>query len=149
VSTLQDGSRRLRSRSPRLDEDDEREGRQLMPSIVETLEQEKMWYGQDGRPYLIEEMELSHVVNTLAFLRRRAPDLQRHRAWWDALNQHATQWQGLEDDPAVWLERRPLIKALKYELLLRGTVDGEVVDVRGELASPPVEVGTGTDLEPR
>jgi hypothetical protein len=104
-----------------------------MPSIVETLEQEEMWYGQDGFPYRVTDMETSHVVNVLAFLRRRAPQLQRHRAWWDALNQRATEWQSLEDNPAAWLERRPLVKALKYELLLRGTVDAEVVDVRGEL----------------
>ena len=81
-----------------------------MPSIVETLEQEVFWFGQDGRPYLIESadqsctceypyegapqaghhpncmlmtpvMEQSHRINVLHFLRRRAPQLQAHWVW--------------------------------------------------------------------
>lgn len=112
-----------------------------MPSIVETLEQEEMWYGQDGFPYRVAEMELSHVTNVLAFLRRRADDLLARRRWYESVMErrygkcddgcwHPT---GIEDSAAAWLERRPLVKALKYELVLRDTVDGEVVDVKGEL----------------
>lgn len=114
-----------------------------MPSILETLEQEEMWYGQDGFPYRVAEMELSHVVNVLAFLRRRAIQLAAQRDWHDLRDAAFTYENGrpidvhiensVGDDPAAWLERRPLVKALKYELLLRDTVDGEVVDVRGEL----------------
>lgn len=112
-----------------------------MPRIIETLEQEEMWYGQDGLPYRIKEMELSHVVNVLAFLRRRADDLVRHEAWYqvnhaplDEQRAILERWRHvIQDDTAAWLERRPLIKALKYELLLRDTVDGEVVEPRTEL----------------
>src|SRR4051812_16844680 len=112
-----------------------------MPSIVETLEQEEMWYGQDGLPYRVAEMETSHVVNVLAFLRRRRGDLLRHEVWYELSHAPLVEQRGilerwrteLSDDPAAWLERRPLVKALKYELLLRGTVDAEVVDVWGEL----------------
>lgn len=113
-----------------------------MPSIIDTLEQGEMWYGQDGYPYRIAEMELSHVANVLAFLRRRAPDLLSRRVHWEA--GHAMRegrWSAwveesrtrLEDDPAAWLERRPLIVALEHELRNRGAVDGEVVPTRGEL----------------
>jgi hypothetical protein len=100
-----------------------------------------MWYGQDGLPYRIEDMETSHVVNVLAFLRRRADDLVRHEAWYEVSRAPLTEqrailerWRTeLGDDPTAWLNRQPLIKALQYELLLRDVVDGEVVNVRGEL----------------
>lgn len=112
-----------------------------MPRIIETLEQEELWYGQDGRPYRVVEMETSHVVNVLAFLRRRADDLVRHEAWYEVnrapLDEQRAileRWRGvIQDDPAAWLERRPLIKALKYELLLRTSDDGEVLEPRAEL----------------
>lgn len=113
-----------------------------MPRIIETLEQEEMWYGQDGRPYLIAEMETSHVSNVLAFLRRRADDLVRHEAWYEvnraSLNEQRAileRWRTvIQDDPASWLKRRPLVRALEHELRRRGTVDGEVVEVAGELS---------------
>lgn len=112
-----------------------------MPRIIETLEQEEMWYGQDGKPYRVAEMETSHVVNVLAFLRRRADSLVRHEAWYevnrapldDQLHILLRWRRVIEDDPAAWLERRPLIAALERELRNRGAVDGEIVPVRGEL----------------
>jgi len=112
-----------------------------MPRIIETLEQEEMWYGQDGRPYRVTEMETSHVVNVLAFLRRRADDLARHAAWYEVSHAPLSRqleiidrWRGeLGDDPVAWLERRPLVKALRYELVLRDTVEGEVIGEVKEL----------------
>lgn len=105
-----------------------------MPSIVQTLEQGEMWYGQDGRPYRIEEMEQSHRVNTLAFLRRRAKALQEHRTWAEqqvmnrAPDEVHSEWlRGLDEPAEQWLERRPFIVALKAAIARHDAVDGQVV----------------------
>ena len=139
-----------------------------MPKIVETLRQGEWWYGQDGFPYRVAEMELSHVVNTLRWLRRRANTLRLQHHWDEfleysdlpdcdagpAAERAFVQWLGaqptLDVDPVAWLELTPLVKALKRTLILRGSTDGDVVDVRYDEELEDVSSGTngravGTD----
>lgn len=118
-----------------------------MPKIVETLRQDEMWYGQDSFPYRIREMELSHVANVLDWLGRRAHMLRLQHYWDEFLElndicddevgprteEAFTRWLGanptLEQNAVQWLRSMPLVKALRYELVLRGSVDGDVVGV--------------------
>lgn len=121
-----------------------------MPKIIETLGQDEWWYGRDSYPYRVAEMETSHVGNVLEWLRRRASQLRLQHYWDDFLEysdlddldvgpeteREFVRWLGvnptLDVDARWWLEQLPLVKALKYTLLLRGTIDGDVVSVRTE-----------------
>jgi hypothetical protein len=53
-----------------------------VPKITDTLRQDEWWYGRDSFPYRITEMETSHVVNVLDWLRRRAY-ARRLQLYWD------------------------------------------------------------------
>lgn len=119
-----------------------------MPKIIETLRQDEMWYGQDNFPYRISTMETSHIGNVLDWLRRRAHMLRLQHYWDEFLElndicddevgprteEAFIRWLGanpaLEQNGFKWLEQMPLVKALRYELVLRGTIDGDVVKVR-------------------
>lgn len=118
-----------------------------MPDIITTLEQTERWYGQKGMPYRLSNMDKSHIHNVLRMLRARASALQLQRHWNEYLDGSGLReedvdrdtefafirWLGaepaLDESPAEWLERKPLIQALKRELKARGTVDGDVVGV--------------------
>lgn len=121
-----------------------------MPKMVETLRQEEMWYGEDGFPYRLDEMELSHLWNVVNWLTRRAAKL-RQQHYWDefleyndlddghyglearvAFREWLRRQNEIESDPVVWLDQMPLVRALRRELLARATADGVVVDVRYE-----------------
>lgn len=144
-----------------------------MPKIVETLRQDVWWYGQDNFPYRVAEMETSHVGNVLEWLRRRAHTLRLQHYWDEFLEyydiddsdvgsdseEQFIRWLGanpaLESNAARWLEQMPLVKALKYTLILRGSVDGDVVNVRTEeeieddSGANPRAVGTDPRLRGR
>jgi hypothetical protein len=105
-----------------------------MPNFLDTLEQEEWWYGQDGYPYRISEMEQSHRINVLAFLRRRAKNLYDRHQWQefrfmqDAPEEVFTEWmRGISSDPVEWLNKMPLMQALERAVREHDTVDGEVV----------------------
>lgn len=109
-----------------------------MAILLETLEQEEMWYGEDGFPYHIEDMEQSHRINVVNFLKRRAQNIYlRHqyaemcmisRAPDDVqMAYEAKMRRLLDDDPVEWLMRRPLMQALQRAISRHNTVDGEVV----------------------
>lgn len=106
--------------------------------LVEILEQEEMWYGQDGFPYRIEDMEQSHRINVVNFLKRRAQNIYLRHQWAEFMQMyHAPQdvfdsWMSanmytINDDPEEWLMRRPLIQALQRAIAKHNTIDGEVV----------------------
>jgi hypothetical protein len=113
------------------------------PGLVPTLEQTTWWFGQDGRPYQVADMDVEHLRNLLAYLRRHASRLRDHRRWWESYHTtesedalRARQSRELADrSDADWLRDRPLVRALEAELRRRDAVDAEVVDV-SEVALP-------------
>lgn len=119
-----------------------------MPILLETLEQEEMWYGEDGFPYRIEDMEQSHRINVVNFLRRRAENIYLRHQWVEARMManapddvqdayDAEMRRTLNDKPEEWLMRRPLIQALQRAIARHNTIDGEVVDGRPVVYQPP------------
>lgn len=113
-----------------------------MPNIIQVLEQETMWYGQDGYPYYLDEMDQDHRWNVLLMLKRRAKQLAKQRLWLDerqslgsrtrtpADNQRLLEAErAIEADPLVWLRSRPFMIALEKAIRDHGTIDGEVIDV--------------------
>lgn len=103
-----------------------------MPSIIDTLEQTEMWYGQDGLPYKLTEMEQSHRVNVVNFLRRRAGQLQYH-SWRlelhymrNAPDDVADAWgRELPNSSEEWLENRPLMQELTRLIKLHDSIQPE------------------------
>lgn len=109
-----------------------------MPNIHETLMQDEMWYGQDGLPYHIDQMEQSHRINVVNFLLRRAASLYKQHQWYEfnimesAPEDVFNEWlrdtmNTLNDKPEEWLQRTPLMKALDKAIKAHDTIDGEVV----------------------
>jgi hypothetical protein len=105
-----------------------------MPDIFSTLEQEEMWYGQDGYPYRIAEMETSHVYNVVNFLVRRAKALKERYEWRMAQFAATLGGEMAQDDAdramrrlidqaaEDWLENMPLMERLRRELKLRDSI---------------------------
>jgi len=116
-----------------------------MPSIVDTLEQDEWWYAQDGLPVRLADMELEYLENLLAYLRRGADRLWRHRLWAELsplfvrlgygrrdaaqlIAETLDRWSySLPEPPEAWLERRPLVARLQHLILEYGTLEGELV----------------------
>jgi hypothetical protein len=102
-------------------------------NILEVLEQEEMWYGQDGRPYRIEDMSQAHRLNVLAFLRRRAQELYAHKHWSEAeeIGRTSDGWfvgaLPITENPTNWLNRQPLMASLEAAVRNHNTIDGEVI----------------------
>jgi hypothetical protein len=116
-----------------------------VPSLLDDLEQTEFWFGQDRRPYRIEDMEQSHRVNVLAFLRRRVDSLATSRLWRefvemeDAPDDVLKQWSNqLESSPLDWLNSRPLVRALEAAVAAHDIRSGDVVD--GEVVPPRAEI---------
>jgi hypothetical protein len=110
-----------------------------MPSILNTLEQEEMWYGQDGFPYRIDEMETSHIYNVLAFLRRRAKNLYDRHTWAEIMSDDFEDCPMSEiavpqvpDKPEEWLERKPLIRKFERLLKLRDSIEPDTLSIEGQ-----------------
>lgn len=105
-----------------------------MPDIFKTLEQETMWYGQDGYPYRIEDMEQSHRINVVNFLRRRAVHMYERKLWRefrqmegapeDVFDQWMTQNErSLPQGPEDWLNSTPLIRALERAIKVYDSIE--------------------------
>lgn len=114
-----------------------------MPHIIDTLEQTEMWYGQDGRPYRVEDMEQSHRVNVLAFLERRARNLMEHARWrehqlilrnapddvFDAyIDQSASS---IEGNPEDWLNGKPFVQNLRAVIGRHGAIEPDSLQIEG------------------
>jgi hypothetical protein len=112
-----------------------------VPSIIRTLEQEEMWYGEDGYPYVVEEMDQDHRVNVLRMLKRRAYQLLKQKLFDEIYNRRPDDLlpsqieaqirdkTALLSDPEAWLSERPFVIALERAIRNHGTIDGEVVEV--------------------
>jgi hypothetical protein len=104
-----------------------------MPNMIETLEQEEIWYGQDGFPYRVDEMETSHIANVIGFLTRRAHNLYERRLWQERrlmenvpeeiFNEWLREQQNIiSSNPDEWLKQRPLIQKLERVLRQRESI---------------------------
>lgn len=131
-----------------------------MPKIVETLRQTEWWYGEDGFPYRVNEMELSHLWNVHNWLTRRADQLRRQHYWDEfleyndlddgcyglsartAFHEWLRRQNELEPIASDWLRQTPLVRELKHQIALRNLVDGDVVGVRYD---EELEDESGTD----
>lgn len=102
----------------------------------ELLDQDKIWLTADRMPIALVEMDAQHRRNTLAMLRRRAEYLRRAYVWCALRARDLIPDREIYDDPAAWLERRPLVKELArlVDLDEHPTVDGELV--MNELPAP-------------
>lgn len=113
-----------------------------MPRLLDTLEQEEMWYGEDSFPYRIEEMETGHIKNVIAFLQRRAENIyKRHRYLEEcaaiALGEPFDEWNSgpirIDSNPLEWLNNRPLLQKLVRTLRLRESIEPDMLQVEGEV----------------
>ncbi len=103
-------------------------------NVIETLEQEEWWFGRDGQPHRVAEMNQEYRLTLLAFLRRRADDLRRQRLWYelygiDTAPSTRARWvRELATRTALdWLNDRPLVRALERAVARHDALDGEVV----------------------
>lgn len=123
-----------------------------MPSLLDTLDQEEWWYGQDGYPYRLAEMEQSHRINVQAFLRRRAKNIYDRHQWHEfrimesAPDDVFAEWMHesermVDSDPVEWLNSTPFMQALDRAIRDHDTVEGEVV-------TNEVAVRPGTSVSP-
>jgi hypothetical protein len=109
-------------------------------SIIDVLEQDTRWLGQDGFPYLISEMEQSHRINVLRFLERRAEQLYRQKAWRDerilagAPDEVWSEYErqrALPQDPMRWLASTPCVRALMAAALKDGSIPPDLLEIEG------------------
>jgi hypothetical protein len=109
-------------------------------SIIDVLEQDTRWLGQDGFPYLISEMEQSHRINVLRFLERRAEQLYRQKAWRDerilagAPDEVWGEYERqrlLPQDPMRWLASTPCVRALMAAALKDGSIPPDLLEIEG------------------
>jgi hypothetical protein len=109
-------------------------------SIIDVLEQDQRWLGQDGFPYLISEMEQSHRINVLRFLERRAEQLYRQKAWRDErilAGAPDDVWgeyergRSLPQDPMRWLASTPCVRALMAATLKEGSIPPDLLEIEG------------------
>lgn len=120
-----------------------------MHKIVETLRQTEWWYGQDGFPYRLDEMELTHLWNVLNFLGRRASQLRLQHYWDEFLERNDVddyddydvgletafhEWLRSQNEidgiPQDWLNQTPFMQELRHQIALRNVANGDVVGVR-------------------
>jgi hypothetical protein len=128
-----------------------------MAGIIETLDQEIMWYGKYGQPYVVDTMETSHIQNVLDMLRHKSYSLFQQELWLERQNlaRFGATGQQIalfdkermrlcdETDTLAWLNAKPLIQRLEHVLRLRESVDGEVVNTEIETTRPALEAGRG------
>lgn len=92
-------------------------------SVLDLLEQDKIWITREGQTLTLEEMEPRHRRNTLALLRRKALGLNllyftRYFGGYGPSGEmaqlafdHATN-TFIEQKPKEWLEEQPLVSRL-------------------------------------
>lgn len=103
--------------------------------LLELLEQEQIWRGQDGHVFYVRELPIEHLGNVIAYLARHAHELLLERRTYEEHDAFTTRTvASLESTDATnWLLDRPLYRALLAEQRRRGAVDGEVVPNRPTL----------------
>lgn len=92
-------------------------------SVLDLLDQDKIWVTREGQTLTLEEMEPSHRRNTLALLRRKAFSLNLlyftryfggpgpNGDIAQSTFERATD-EFIDQDPKKWLEEQPLVSRL-------------------------------------
>jgi hypothetical protein len=109
--------------------------------MIQVLEQTEMWYGEDGFPYKITEMETRHLENVIRFLARQSKNLfarKLYTATGGVRDIVGVELQLDGDNPAMmqqmadeWLKSRPLLRAMAAELLKRKLPEATVIPLSG------------------
>lgn len=109
-------------------------------SIIDTLEQTEWWFGEDGYPHRLTEMEQKHRINVIRMLWRRAAQLYERSIWReeqmlinapDEVLHHyeAQRARELPASPEEWLRSRPLFQELQRLIRRYDAIDAEVLEL--------------------
>lgn len=104
-------------------------------SIIDVLDQDQFWIGQDGLRYELLDMHQEHRLNLLEWLRRHCDRLahQRDRLLRERIGLTSSDVHKLYPSNKQWIENAPFTRALKVAIAMHDALDGEVVsDVPGE-----------------
>jgi hypothetical protein len=101
-------------------------------SIIDVLDQDVFWIGQDGLRHELVTMHQEHRLNLLERLRRDCESLarQRDRLLHEREGLRPVDVRRSYPSAADWIENSPLVRALKVAIALHDVIDGEIVDVR-------------------
>lgn len=106
-----------------------------MPSIIDTLDQEVMWYAQDGLPVPLQTMEPGHMVNLFKYLLRNAERLYEHKLWAEMKrlkgDEAAFAQLQLPQDPEQWIQTTPFFRALKRRIMNYGSINPDSLTLEG------------------
>jgi len=96
-------------------------------TIHDILHQDRVWVTRDGEVYVIDDMEVTHKANTVAYVLRNARGIALGSlpAWgtgyFDVPDDVAGDLMRHEDevlrDPVEWMRTRPVIQRLLRDLL--------------------------------
>lgn len=98
-------------------------------SIIDVLDQDVFWIGQDGLRYELTTMHQEHRLNLLEYLRRNCDRLanQRDRLLRERIGLTSDDSRQLYPSNDRWIENAPFVRALKVAIALHDALDGEVV----------------------
>lgn len=101
-------------------------------SIIDVLDQDVFWIGQDGLRHDLVDMHQEHRLNLEAYLTRNCERLarQRDRLLLEREGVTSSEANRLYPSPRAWIEATPFYRALKVAIAMHDVLDGEVVDVR-------------------
>lgn len=101
-------------------------------SIIDVLDQDVFWIGQDGLRHELTTMDQEHRLNLLEYLRRNCDRLahQRDRLLREREGLNEADTRRLYPSALVWIETSPFVRALKVAIAMHDALDGEVVDAQ-------------------
>ena len=90
--------------------------------LINQLIQDEVWLDAEGRVHRIEDMRTGHIVNSVAYVQRRAAEIETLAAVGRALDGDLVldepRWSAAE--PMRWLNGLPAMRKFKAVLLARG-----------------------------
>lgn len=101
-------------------------------SIIDVLDQDVFWIGQDGLRHELVEMDQEYRLNLEAYLIRNATRLarQRDRLLYERELLTSEDVNKLYPSPEAWIRGTPFYRALKVAIAMHDCLDGEVVNVQ-------------------
>jgi hypothetical protein len=109
-----------------------------VPSIIDTLNQEVMWYAQDGLPTPLESMDPGHMANLYHYLLRNADRLYQHKIWKEIRDSGSAEevlaaytQQQLPPGPEAWIRSTPFFLALYRRMRNHGSINPDSLAIEG------------------